>query len=145
MLAEEFVEFINADLLKGHTDLCARLELASVNSVYQINSYIKSDDKVHVVPINGNKAIKKLNMLKPPKIERDFRKYLFMVTTRPNGGEYEFTMTVQRSVKDNKETREIDKLLISRINKYGDDEHCIHESFPDLRKYCYCRDLPDKN
>ncbi len=144
-LAEEFVSYLNKKLLKGHTDLCKTLELKSVNSVYQIKSYIKSDQKAHEVLVANNKFATKLKLLKPPEIERDFKKYLFMVTTRPNGGDYEFTMTVQRSVADNKELKDIDERLISRTNKYGDDEHCIHVDFPDLRKYCFCRDIADRN
>ncbi|GFS53414.1 uncharacterized protein NPIL_44221 [Nephila pilipes] len=27
---------------------------------------------------------------------------------------------------------------ISRVNLYGNLEHCIHDDYPELRKYCYC-------
>lgn len=29
---------------------------------------------------------------------------------------------------------------ISRINKYGSQARCIENTFPNLRKYCYCKD-----
>lgn len=29
---------------------------------------------------------------------------------------------------------------ISRINMYRNQAKCIEDSFPNLRKYCYCRD-----
>ncbi len=28
---------------------------------------------------------------------------------------------------------------VSRINRYGNQSHCIHNSF--LEKYCFCKDL----
>lgn len=140
-IAEYFVSYLNKDILGGHLDLCHELELDTVNSVYLTSSYLKSD-KQHKVGWDDNKHIKKLNLLQPPKVEKDYKKYLFVITTKPNRGEYEFTITVQNSVngkKKNENNIEIDQGLISRINKYGNDEHCIHDQFPDLRKYCYCR------
>jgi len=89
---------------------------------------------------------KKMNLLKPPAVENNFMKYLFQVQTKPNGGIYEFEIEVEKNLRDagnNKQTRmELPALahnLISRINKYGNDEHCIHDKFPDLRKFCYCK------
>lgn len=28
---------------------------------------------------------------------------------------------------------------LSRVNMYANQEHCIHDTYPNLRKYCYCR------
>ncbi|GIX73717.1 uncharacterized protein CEXT_20841 [Caerostris extrusa] len=28
---------------------------------------------------------------------------------------------------------------LSRVNMYGNQEHCIHDTYPNLRKYCYCK------
>lgn len=32
---------------------------------------------------------------------------------------------------------------ISRVNMYGNQEHCIHDDYPELRKYCYCKEQLD--
>lgn len=29
---------------------------------------------------------------------------------------------------------------VSRVNMYGKQARCIEENYPNLRKYCYCRD-----
>ncbi|KAK8729293.1 hypothetical protein OTU49_008748, partial [Cherax quadricarinatus] len=31
---------------------------------------------------------------------------------------------------------------VSRTNKYGDQPHCVRNSHPHLRKFCYCREPP---
>ncbi|GFT83877.1 uncharacterized protein NPIL_74251 [Nephila pilipes] len=28
---------------------------------------------------------------------------------------------------------------LSRVNMYANQEHCIHDTYPNLRKYCYCK------
>ncbi len=84
---------------------------------------------------------KKLNLLRPPKVESNYMKYLFQVQTKPNGGIYEFEIEVQNKLNSPNTQMEFPKMsMISRINKYGNDEHCIHEKFPDLRKFCYCKE-----
>ena len=139
-LAKRFVDFINDDILKDQLELCHKLELDSVNSVYLTNSYVDTTE-LRKFDYKNNTQIKKLKMAEPPKIQKDFKKYLFVITTKPNGGEYEFTLTIQNNVDNTDQTEpiEINKLQISRINKYGNDEHCIHDKFPDLRKYCFCK------
>lgn len=141
-LADVFVDYVNNNLLKEHMDLCNELEVDTVNSVYLMNSYLNTTERRTVVP--KNKHAKTLRLLQPPKIETDYKKYLFVVTTKPNHGEYEFTITVQNAVAGKGVKYELDKSMISRINKYGNDEHCIHDKYPDLRKYCYCKDLREK-
>ena len=142
-LAQTFVDYVNNYLLKDHLDLCNELEIDSVNSVYLMTSYLNTTERKFFNPKN---KIKKTKFLQPPKIETDYKKYLFVVTTKPNNGEYEFTISVQNNVAEETDsTSDLDKATISRINKYGNDEHCIHDKYPDLRKYCYCKDNPEKN
>ncbi len=50
-------------------------------------------------------------------------------------GEAFFESTVQRNGDKNFEVIGD----ISRINRYGNQSHCIHNSF--LEKYCFCDDL----
>ena len=89
---------------------------------------------------------KNLNLLVAPTVEKDYLKYLFQVQTKPNGGIYEFEIEIEKNVGNNNETINdlknvpiFNNNLISRINKYSHDEHCIHNDFPDLRQFCYCR------
>lgn len=60
--------------------------------------------------------------------------YQLTFETYPNGGLYE--ASVQVDIR--KETFKVFP-EISRLNKYGEQPSCIKESYPDLRKYCYCK------
>ena len=101
--------------------------------------------------VNLNRQI---DLLRPPTVETDFLKYLFQVQTKPNGGIYEFEIEIEKNVVQRRREQQqqrstiinyfkylpaLTNNLISRINKYGNDEHCIHDDFPDLRKFCFCK------
>ncbi len=118
--------------------MCETLELDKVNTVYQVDSYLAEATmkEVKLTPIE-----EKLNLLKPPKVESNYIKYLFQLQTKPNGGIYEFEIEVQKKLNSLDTQLEFPVIgMISRINKYGNDEHCIHEKFPELRKFCYCKE-----
>ncbi len=88
-------------------------------------------------------------LFRPPPIEKNYKQFFFQITTVPNDGLYEFTLVseLDAAVSSNDyEYREetIAKMLvnvnsISRINMYGDQPKCIYETFPHLRKYCFCK------
>ncbi|KAK2142660.1 hypothetical protein LSH36_926g00042 [Paralvinella palmiformis] len=59
------------------------------------------------------------------------------IETSPNNGLYE--ATIQAVVIEHSLSIVGD---ISRINRYGDQPHCILEKHPDLRKYCLCMKEP---
>jgi hypothetical protein len=118
-LAQVFIDHINNFLLKDTLELCHRLEIDQVVSVYLMDSYL---NKTHNYS----------------QFETDFKRYIFSVLTKPNNGAYEFAITVQNLLKT------LDEKQICRTNKYGDDEHCIHDKYPQLREYCYCRDKVTK-
>ena len=82
-----------------------------------------------------------MNLLKAPKIEIDYKKYLFQITTSPNSAYYEFTITIESKINEelNLDNIKIDKDTISRLNAYGSTADCVKVKFPDLRKYCYCK------
>ena len=143
-LANFFDDYVNKDLLKDRLDLCSELEIDTVNSVYLVTSYLNTTERRLFVPKN-KEALENNKLAQPPKVETDYKKYLFSVTTKPNNGEYEFTVLVQNRLDGTNGDSGLDNATISRINKYGNDEHCIHEKYPDLRKYCYCQDNPAKN
>ena len=90
--------------------------------------------------LNFNKKL-----LVAPSVEKDYLKYLFQIQTKPNGGIYEFEIEIEKNVGKNETINDLKNMpifknnLISRINKYGHDEHCIHNDFPDLRQFCYCK------
>lgn len=140
-LAKTFVEYLNSDVLKEHLDLCHKLELDQLNSVYQVDSYLDTIKPKKKKLTNWERT----HLLQPPAIELNYKKYLFQVQTKPNNGIYEFNLLVENKINKAQSKRDFSKLpklstmLISRINKYGNDEHCIHDTFPDLRKFCYCR------
>ncbi len=75
--------------------MCETLELDKVNTVYQVDSYLAEATmkEVKLTPIE-----EKLNLLKPPKVESNYIKYLFQLQTKPNGGIYEFEIEVQKKL-----------------------------------------------
>jgi hypothetical protein len=137
-IANHFVEFLNKNILKDHLDICHQLELDSVDKVLLIDSYINKAEQRFVENINN------LNILQPPKIENDYEKYLFQIKTKPNSAEYEFSITMENSATNQNNEQPLESINIksneiSRLNKYENDEHCIHDKFPDLRSFCYCK------
>ena len=143
MIANKFVDYIN-NLLADHLDECVRLELHNVNKVYLLDSILAGAPK----PIFENPL--KLDLLTPPPVEKDYEQYFFQIVTKPNNGIYEFTATYEldlvlesgRSNKISADTLErfkINEKSISRINRYGNDPFCVHDTFPNLRQYCFCK------
>lgn len=61
--------------------------------------------------------------------------YQIQLHAFPSGAIYE--AIVKQNVEDRSMKVKEDEL--SRVNMYGDQEHCIHDEFPQLRKYCYCK------
>ena len=140
-MANTFVRYLNEVILKEHLDVCHQLELDTVDSVFLMNSHIDPSEQ-RFFKTNDTKTDRLF--IQPPKIETNYNKYLFQIKTKPNSAEYEFTLTVEndisiKSEEDLIKLTDIDKKQISRLNKYGNDEHCIHDTFPDLRKFCYCK------
>ncbi len=61
--------------------------------------------------------------------------YQLTIITSPNHGQYEATLKfVARTSSFVTNEHEI-----SRTNKYGDQPHCVRDSLPHLRPYCYCK------
>ena len=138
-LANIFIDYVNYKILGDHMDQCSRLELDKVNSVYLSSSHIKMTDR------EVFKTKSKAKLLTPPPIKKNYKKYLFQVKTKPNQAVYEFNIIIEETAQNSNKKKlinlaKIDRSQLSRINKYGNDAHCIHYKFPDLRKYCYCKD-----
>jgi len=65
--------------------------------------------------------------------------YRVVVRTQPGGGIFEATVRHPlQSAGDVAGVFEVDSRQISRTNRYGRQPHCIVDSFPHLRPYCYC-------
>ena len=68
--------------------------------------------------------------------------YQVTITTQPGGGKFEATVTHESS---NGSLFSVDMKEISRINRYGSQPHCVSQTLPHLRPYCYCRVQLDKH
>lgn len=69
------------------------------------------------------------------KMATDYILYQVTIRTDPNQGLYEGTVTHQ--LDERKFESPVQQ--ISRINKYGNQPHCVMKEIPHLRKYCYCK------
>jgi hypothetical protein len=156
MIAKKFVSYLNNILLKDHFDLCSKLEFIKINHVFQLETVIPKKKEFKHENFSLIKWFESLInrifnfYLVEPTVEKDFKKYFFQIVTAPNNAIYEFTVVdetyingvnkeeiIAEDVKSN--LFEIDHKAISRIDRYGDQSKCIHDQYPDLRKYCFCK------
>lgn len=140
-MARLFVAYLNEDILKESLDKCVKLELNDVTRVYLLESSIDIEYTNKIKSSNFD-FFSNLNLLRPPPIEQGYQKFLFQITTKPNNGLYEFTIEIENNFKENKSYLnkvKINKDKISRLDKYGNSSSCIFDTFPDLRKYCFCK------
>jgi len=73
---------------------------------------------------------------------------LYRVVFRTEPGDALFEATVRRLTGSVDDVFDVDSRQISRTNAYGRQPHCVMESYPHLRPYCYCivqevSDAPD--
>ena len=61
--------------------------------------------------------------------------YQVTITTKPGGGKYEGTVT--HTISEDK--YDVKSTEISRIDRYGNQPHCVMDKMPHLRAYCYCK------
>ena len=142
-MSKLFVDFINKDILKNHSDDCVELELQNITRVYLLESSIDLD-YTNKQSKSSNFDFLNLNLLKAPAVEQGLQRFLFQIITKPNNAFFEFTIDVENNLKDSNYDEylnyvSIKKDKISRIDKYANTSSCIAEKYPDLRKYCYCR------
>ena len=139
-IGKMFVKYLNTKLLGKHLKFCHKLELDSIDKVFLLNSFINTAKKKNETKVSNLKSI-----MKAPKVETDYEQLFFQLKTKPNVGVYEFAAVLEINLKNiiNQEeflnSIKINEKSISRINKYGNSSSCIAESFPDLRKYCFCK------
>ena len=140
-IAELFVTYLNKNILKDNLDECVKLELFNVTRVHLLESSIDID-YTNKIKTSALDFFSNLNLLKPPPIEQGYQKFLFQITTIPNNGLYEFTIEIENKLNEDRNflsNVKINKDKISRLDKYGNTSSCIFNTFPDLRKFCYCK------
>ena len=67
------------------------------------------------------------------------RLYRVVLRTRPGGALYEATVRQPLSAEQLAGSEfDVDPRQISRTDQYGRQPHCIVDTYPHLRPYCYC-------
>ena len=69
------------------------------------------------------------------KMEASELFFQLTIVTAPNNAKYEATL----KFVPKKNLFVANEKEISRINKYGNQPHCVTKSLPHLRPYCYCK------
>ena len=65
--------------------------------------------------------------------------FMYQITVETTPGRGRFEATVRHFFPSHKFV--VNAGEISRLNRYGDQPHCVQEHLPHLRPYCYCKDL----
>ena len=125
--AAALLDRINS-LTEPERDLCVKLRIGNITSA---NMYIPNDNLLHfkrssdqdgrVADLSDNMAATEV---------------FFQITMLTLPGEGRFEATVKVNTKTSKYV--ISDREISRINKYGNQPHCVAAKLPHLRPYCYC-------
>jgi len=143
-IAQVFIEYLNEEILSGHLDNCERLELDDVNKVFLLDSFVNThlaDNRKKSTNRNFFWAfLDSWKLLQEVPIEIEFKKFQFQVSTKPNGGLYEFTVTSEPTTAGALSFK-VEAATISRINAYGNSAWCIADRYPDLRKFCSCKNF----
>lgn len=143
-LSQKLIKFMNQNILINHLNKCSFLKLSKLNKIYLLEASDSIRKKQRTV--NKENIFRRLinriirPVAKEVEVVKNFEQYHIQLETVPNYGIYETTLSVERNLKNLKDyTVHIDSNLISRLDKYGNQSICIHEEFPDLRKYCFCK------
>ncbi len=147
-IAQDFVRFLNDDLLAPVKDICEELTLKQTSKIYLLEAQgsLTEKEKSKDRPIRTSLLQRFLNIFTGPsllgsvKVTTHYEQYQLIVETMPNRALFEATIVIERDLSNsNNYVVKIDKNLISRINKYGNQSKCVHDRYPDLRKYCLCK------
>lgn len=127
--ARHVVRTINAMTSERRAD-CAELSLDSVEAAMKFSPNQKVLKFKQSLDDHGRRGDFSDKMAPSSEL------YQVTITTRPGGARYEATVTHELADGG---ALHLDPKHISRINKYGDQPHCIQETLPHLRAYCYCK------
>ncbi|XP_013417413.1 uncharacterized protein LOC106178672 [Lingula anatina] len=118
-------------IIESQSHVCHKLELGNVSRIVRysganeaILQFRESADRDGRLPdFSDNMAMSEIL-------------YQINLSTKPGNGHFE--ATVHHAVQSGNFT--VYDKEISRINKYGNQPHCIAGKLPHLRAYCYCKD-----
>ncbi len=114
-----------------HRDLCAAYTLSNITNavMYKPNAkmlmFRKSRDKGGRVPDFSD--------------EMEITEKLYQITLIAEPGASMYESTVKYVIREDRYL--VDLHEVSRINKYGNQPHCIADKEPYLRAFCFCKDL----
>ncbi|KAK2157322.1 hypothetical protein LSH36_193g02065 [Paralvinella palmiformis] len=126
--ANQVVSTIN-DLTNDNRQLCVNLTLDRIVAASKFSPNEKLLTFKRSVDLDGHSGDFS------DKMAPDWEFYQITIKTKPSDAVYEATVTHDMFRQN------IIKLAsqdISRINRYGDQPHCIRDRLPHLRPYCYC-------
>ncbi|CAH0556728.1 unnamed protein product [Brassicogethes aeneus] len=128
-LSAVFVKTLN-DYTYDHANVCERLAIADILWVTKL----KPNEKLVTFKKNADRDgfVGEFSA----KMDIKFDMYQIKVMLKPGNSLFEASFT------HHKADDRIDLKLsdVSRINMYGRQARCIEDDFPNLRKYCYCKD-----
>lgn len=128
-LGDTLVSTIN-NYTSGQRHLCAVLSLSKIMWATKMSpnknllKFKKNADIDGFVP----------DLTSDMKVHKD----LYQIKAMLVPGESLFEASITHEIKSNKFTLSLSD--VSRINMYGRQDGCIENEFPNLRKYCYCKD-----
>lgn len=128
-LAEVFIETLN-NYTESHRDICERWKLSETEWALKMApnenllKFYKNADADGFVPDLSAKMKVSSNI------------YQIKVVLEPGNAIFEASITHYLS----KNKMEVKMSDISRVNMYGSQARCVETTYPNLRKYCYCKD-----
>ncbi|XP_019871336.2 uncharacterized protein LOC109599750 [Aethina tumida] len=128
-LAHKFVTTLN-EYTTEHQDVCDRLAVSEVMWVTRL----KPNEKL--LKFNKNADLDGFVGEFSAKMDIKYNMYQIKVMLTPGKSIFEASFT-HFLADDRLELKLSD---VSRINMYGRQARCIENEFPNLRKYCYCKD-----
>ena len=125
--AKKLVEEINTMTSKQRT-LCDHLKLTEITDAVTYTP----NDKLLKFKFSKDVDGRVPDLSGTTNINEVF--YQITVSLAPGNGLFE--ATIRHHITD--DSFHVSPAQISRINKYGNQPHCIQQTLPHLRQYCYC-------
>ncbi len=127
------VDFLNK-FVSDHKQDCATLALLRVNKASQLN--VDNHLSKSARSSNANTQVPQFqhSSLQPTN---ETRFYQIQLETTPGQGQFEVTAEYD----PRKQTFDLQKRHLSRINRYGETSACIAQKRPEFREICYCSNL----
>ena len=125
--ANHLVDVIN-NILTNHQEACHLLQISDINNAVM---YTHGDSLLKFKSMKDDRSL-------IPDLSDSMKAaevlYQLTIITKPGNGMFE--ATIKHDLFENK--FKLNDKAISRINKYGNQPHCVQNKWPHLRPYCYC-------